>query len=205
MNTNTKLTPENASKYIGREILFTYNGATVKRTLLKVSESGKTIRIDYPELKNNLQLVSRKIFVVDDTVVDKDIAESALKIPVLKRESAQEFIFPLAHNNEFIRSDLKADFNFSECEEYECDENDVAIAEMLYNEQMALEAQARAKVIPEVINDSDEEEDGETYFMCTGKCKRVCHYEDTDGEGMCGKCQFHLSISASRKSKLATK
>ena len=36
----------------------------------------------------------------------------------------------------------------------------------------------------------DQEEDGETYFMCTGTCGRVCHYEDTDGEGMCGKCQY---------------
>jgi hypothetical protein len=164
-NTNTKLTPENASKYIGREILFTYNGATVKRTLLKVSESGKTIHVDHPETKNNLQLVSRRIFVVEDKVVDKDIAEAALKIPVLKRESAQEFIFPVAHNNEFIRSDdLKADFKFSEYEEYE----------------------------------KDEEEDGETYFMCTGKCNRVCHYEDTDGEGMCGTCQ-HKIQSKKRK------
>jgi hypothetical protein len=38
---------------------------------------------------------------------------------------------------------------------------------------------------------SDEpEEDDETYFKCTGTCGRVCHYEDTDGEGMCGKCQY---------------
>jgi hypothetical protein len=36
-------------------------------------------------------------------------------------------------------------------------------------------------------------EDGETYFKCTGICGKVLHYEDTDGEGMCGKCQFHLS------------
>jgi uncharacterized paraquat-inducible protein A len=43
---------------------------------------------------------------------------------------------------------------------------------------------------------SDEpEEDGETYFKCTGTCGRVCHYEDTDGEGMCGKCQFNFSKS----------
>jgi len=36
----------------------------------------------------------------------------------------------------------------------------------------------------------DHEEDGEEYFMCTGTCNRVCHYEETDGEGMCGKCQY---------------
>ena len=43
---------------------------------------------------------------------------------------------------------------------------------------------------------SDEpEEDGETYFKCTGTCGKVMHYEETDGEGMCGNCQFSLSKS----------
>lgn len=41
----------------------------------------------------------------------------------------------------------------------------------------------------------DREEDDETYFKCTGTCGRVCHYEETNGEGMCGKCEFHLSKS----------
>ena len=36
----------------------------------------------------------------------------------------------------------------------------------------------------------ENEEDGENYFMCTGTCGKVCYYEDTDGEGMCGTCQF---------------
>ena len=36
----------------------------------------------------------------------------------------------------------------------------------------------------------DHEEDGETYFMCTGSCDRVCHYEDTNEFGMCGKCEY---------------
>ena len=33
------------------------------------------------------------------------------------------------------------------------------------------------------------EEDGETYFMCTGTCKRVMHYEDTNEFQMCGRCE----------------
>jgi len=41
---------------------------------------------------------------------------------------------------------------------------------------------------------TDCEEDGESYFMCTGTCKRVCHYEDTDADGMCGTCQYQLSL-----------
>ena len=36
----------------------------------------------------------------------------------------------------------------------------------------------------------DHEEDGETYFMCAGSCDRVCHYEDTNEFGMCGKCEY---------------
>ena len=36
----------------------------------------------------------------------------------------------------------------------------------------------------------DHEEDGETYFMCAGSCARVCHYEDTNEHGMCGKCEY---------------
>jgi hypothetical protein len=45
----------------------------------------------------------------------------------------------------------------------------------------------------------DHEEDGETYNMCTGTCGRVCYYEDTDGEGMCGKCQFESQRKGSRR------
>jgi hypothetical protein len=44
----------------------------------------------------------------------------------------------------------------------------------------------------------DHEEDGETYNMCAGTCGRVFHYEDTDGEGICGKCQYK---SGSKKRK----
>lgn len=40
----------------------------------------------------------------------------------------------------------------------------------------------------------DAEEDGETYNKCSGTCGRVCHYEETDGDGMCGKCQ-HFTFS----------
>ena len=45
----------------------------------------------------------------------------------------------------------------------------------------------------------DHEEDGETYNMCTGTCGRVCYYEDTDGEGMCGKCQFESQRKGNRR------
>jgi hypothetical protein len=49
--------------------------------------------------------------------------------------------------------------------------------------------------------DEEEElvEDGETYFNCTGTCNRVMHYEDTNGEGMCGRCQHEESNKSSHE------
>ena len=47
---------------------------------------------------------------------------------------------------------------------------------------------------------SDEpEEDDETYFKCSGTCCKIMHYEDTDGEGMCGKCQLANENKSRRK------
>ena len=49
---------------------------------------------------------------------------------------------------------------------------------------------------------SDEpEEDGENYFKCTGTCGKVLYYEDTDGEGMCGNCQFNLQKKGKSRRK----
>ena len=50
--------------------------------------------------------------------------------------------------------------------------------------------------------DEDEElvEDGETYFNCTGSCNRVMHYEDTNGEGMCGRCEYDEDSNANYES-----
>jgi hypothetical protein len=33
------------------------------------------------------------------------------------------------------------------------------------------------------------EEDGENYFMCSGICGRIMHYEDTNEFQMCGRCE----------------
>jgi hypothetical protein len=47
-----------------------------------------------------------------------------------------------------------------------------------------------AFAVPDVDEAAEDEEDGETYFKCTGTCLRVMHYEDTDEFGMCGTCQY---------------
>lgn len=59
-----KLTPENATQYIGCEILFKTRDSHVIRRILDVADSGKSIKIDHPDLKNNLQIVTRNVYVI---------------------------------------------------------------------------------------------------------------------------------------------
>ena len=62
-NGNTiRLTTENASEYIGYQVKFKRRGGEeVIRTIIYNTESG--VRIDYPELGNNI-VFSRRIFVI---------------------------------------------------------------------------------------------------------------------------------------------
>ena len=57
----------------------------------------------------------------------------------------------------------------------------------------------KGSTIPEEI--STPEADGETYFMSTGKCGIVQHYEDTNEFKMCGKCEYN-SQKKNRNKKL---
>lgn len=81
---NQLLTPENASKCIGRKISFTHNGSLVTRILLRVSETGKTIYVDHPETRNCLQLVTRKIYLLDkeEEVEQEEDAYADMIFPV---------------------------------------------------------------------------------------------------------------------------
>ena len=64
MDNSIRLTPENAHNYVGHEIVFkTRNERLVKR-ILGVSVTGKTVQIDHPDLRNNLEIVSRKVYVI---------------------------------------------------------------------------------------------------------------------------------------------
>lgn len=58
-----KITPENVKQYIGEYITFKNGGVFVVRQILRASETGKTIEIDYPELKNNIQIITRNVFL----------------------------------------------------------------------------------------------------------------------------------------------
>mgnify|MGYP007047403143 CR=1 FL=1 len=57
-----RLTQCNASKYIGSEILFKTRGIHIVKTILGVSNT--SVKIDHPDLHNQLQIVSRKVFVI---------------------------------------------------------------------------------------------------------------------------------------------
>jgi hypothetical protein len=58
-----QITPENAKQYIGRDIEFKTRGQKMSKTILDVSETGKSIRIDHPDLNNTLQIVTRKVYL----------------------------------------------------------------------------------------------------------------------------------------------
>ena len=57
-----RLTPENAYKYIGSEILFKTRGNHIVKKILGVTNT--SVKIDHPDLKNQLQVVSRKVYVI---------------------------------------------------------------------------------------------------------------------------------------------
>lgn len=59
-----KLTPENVSEYIGREIIFKTRDNHIIKRILNVTNSGKTIIIDHPDLKNTLQIVTRNVYAI---------------------------------------------------------------------------------------------------------------------------------------------
>jgi hypothetical protein len=58
------LTPFNVYQYVGYNIVFMHGGNHIVRRLERVSSGRKTITIDYPALRNNLQIVSRKVRVI---------------------------------------------------------------------------------------------------------------------------------------------
>lgn len=61
---HVRLTPENAKQYVGYDIQFKTRGYNIVKKILGVSSTGKTVAIDHPDLRNNLEIVSRKVFVL---------------------------------------------------------------------------------------------------------------------------------------------
>jgi len=59
-----RLTPFNVQQYVGHDIIFKHNNNLIVKRVVRVSNGRKTITIDYPELQNNLQIVSRNVRVI---------------------------------------------------------------------------------------------------------------------------------------------
>ena len=72
-----RLTPENASQYIGDGALFMSRGQYIIKEILGATE--KCIQIDHPDLKDNLQLVSRVAYVVPKKIVAPAVAKPVVK------------------------------------------------------------------------------------------------------------------------------
>jgi hypothetical protein len=62
-----RLTPDSVRYYIGHEILFKSRGKHIVKIILDMSKSGKSIKIDHPDLQNSLQIVSREVYVILDS------------------------------------------------------------------------------------------------------------------------------------------
>ena len=57
-----RLTQQNASKYIGYDILFKTRGIRIVKKILGINNT--SVKIDHPDLHNQLQIVSRNVFVL---------------------------------------------------------------------------------------------------------------------------------------------
>ena len=65
MNT-IKLTTDNVFQYIGYDIIFKTRDNHIIKKIISVSKTGKSITIDHPDLKNQLEIVSRNVYVIID-------------------------------------------------------------------------------------------------------------------------------------------
>lgn len=63
MNT-IRLTPTNVFQYIGYEIIFKTRKSHIIKKIISVSNTGKTIQIEHPDLQNNLEIESRNVYVI---------------------------------------------------------------------------------------------------------------------------------------------
>ena len=63
MNT-IRLTPENVFQYIGHEIIFKSRNHHIIKRIIDVTNSGKSVHIDHPDLQNTLEIVSRNVYVL---------------------------------------------------------------------------------------------------------------------------------------------
>lgn len=59
-----RLTPYNVQQYVGHDIIFKHGKNFIVKQITRVSNGRKTIKIDYPALQNNLEIVTRNVRVI---------------------------------------------------------------------------------------------------------------------------------------------
>ena len=67
MRTLVRITPENVNQYLGHDIIFRTRDEYVLKRILRVADSGQSIGIDHHDLHNQLQIVTRKVYVIVET------------------------------------------------------------------------------------------------------------------------------------------
>jgi len=68
-----RLTPENVRNYIGMDIMFQTRKDYIFKKINSISKTGKSIHIDHHDLNNSLQIVSRKVYVVENINLDPNL------------------------------------------------------------------------------------------------------------------------------------
>ena len=81
-----KITPENAKQYIGECVTFKHDGKCIIKRIESVSETGKSIRVDYPEVENSLQIVTRNVYLLNGAI----IPEPLMKPRAIKTKEQKE-------------------------------------------------------------------------------------------------------------------
>jgi len=59
-----RITPNNASKYIGHRIMYRIYNTRYTATINGVCLGRKCVYVNHPELKNRLNVLNRKIYVI---------------------------------------------------------------------------------------------------------------------------------------------
>ena len=63
-----RVTIENSKGYVGKEVIFNTRGNNVIKRINRVSDSGKTLYIDHPDLGNNLEIVGRVVYAISKVI-----------------------------------------------------------------------------------------------------------------------------------------
>ena len=81
-----KITPENAAQYIGENVIFKHDGKCFAKQIQSVSATGKSIRVNCPEVENSLQIVTRNVYLNNGAI----IPSAAEKPRIIKSKEQKE-------------------------------------------------------------------------------------------------------------------